>query len=44
MVTGIAQKCYKASFPLWSHCKKALKFVLLDNYFPDLFTEVQICY
>ena len=22
--------------------KKALKFVLLDNYFPDLFTEVQI--
>ena len=25
-------------------CKKALKFVLLDNYFPDLFTEVQIWY
>ena len=24
--------------------KKALKFVLLDNYFSDLFTEVQILY
>ena len=24
--------------------KKTLKFVLLDNYFPDLFTEVQIGY
>ena len=24
--------------------KKKLKFVLLDNYFPDLFTEVQIGY
>ena len=25
-------------------CKKALNFVLLDNDFPDLFTEVQIWY
>ena len=25
-------------------CEKALKFVLLDNYFPDLFTEVKIWY
>ena len=25
-------------------CKKVLNFVLLDNYFTDLFTEVQIQY
>ena len=24
--------------------KKTLKFILFDNYFPDLFTEVQIWY
>ena len=24
--------------------QKVLKFVLLDNYFPDLYTEVQISY
>ena len=25
-------------------CKKVLKVVLLDNYFPDLFSNVQIWY